>query len=89
MRFSHQPRADITVDSLARSSARLTQFNEILSGAETLVAFTSDDRDVQRGLTVEPVEQRVELPVKREGYRVPLIRPVDGDEHDGVGWERG
>lgn len=53
---------------------------EVLSGAESLVPGTGDDRNKEGRLFIEPGEQCVGVPVGIGGNGVALVGAVDGDQ---------
>ena len=59
-----------------------TLLDEVLAGAERLVAGAGDNGDAEARLFVEPVEECVGLPVGGIGQRVHSFRAVDGHEED-------
>ena len=71
---------------LRLSTPNPAQLNQVLPGAEALLAGTRDDGYAQIGLAVEPVEDLAHLKVTREWYAVHLLLAVYRYEQDIVGW---
>lgn len=69
-----------------RIRLELTLLDEILTGTERLRTRASDDGDAQAGLSVEPSEEVVHVPMRLRGYAVHGFRAVYGEEDDMLGW---
>lgn len=61
---------------------------QILPGAERLVAGTGHDADLQGVFVVEPCPERVEIPVSLVMDRVHVSGTVDGDQKHAWCWVR-
>ena len=69
-----------------------TLLDKVLPGAERLISCACDDRYVEAGFVVEPVEKGVCFPLGGVWERVHGLGPVDGHEDDmrgGIGNEVG
>ena len=79
--------APATIAALRSSSLTSAKFNQILTGAETLLAGASNDSDTELGFTVEPDEEVMQVPVEGEGDGVHCFLALEGDEEDVRGGE--